>query len=179
MENEEFNRERFRMFANFFSEMTEIKRELNEGVKTKVELNNALSQLQSLAEESRNARDSLEKQIADINAERELLTEELEREHQERQGIEEQFRATQTHLEEQLININQEMDILKKDLEREVQEKLRIEDEFCKVKTSLEAQIFNINAEKEKLINDLKNERSAFQQELANLKQSINQLFKI
>jgi hypothetical protein len=70
--------------------------------------------------------------VANRNAKRELLSEELKREVKERKRMEEELRAIKILLEKQLVNSDTERELLSEELEREVKERKRIDEEYRK-----------------------------------------------
>ena len=121
MEDLEFNQEKFQTLRSLFSEIAEMRNQLNEIYKTKVELENELALRKRIEEESRVIKASLEEQLANSSAEKELLTEELEREIQERKRLEEEFHAAKSSLEEQLAKRESEMELITNNLKNERQ----------------------------------------------------------
>lgn len=176
MEDSEFNQEKFQTISSLFSEIAEMQHQLKEKYKIKVELENALSQRKIIEEEFRAVKISLEEQLTNSNAERELLLEKLEHGAEERKRIEEEFRAVKISLEEQLASRDAERERLSEELEREVKERQRIGEEFHAVKISLEEQLANYNAEKELITNKLRQQRQTLKQALDNLQERFNTL---
>ena len=94
MEDLEFNQEKFQTIRTLFSEIAEMRNQLNDKYKTKVDLENELTQRKRVEEEFSGAKASLEEQLANSKPKRTSLRE-LEREIQERKRIEEEFRTGQ------------------------------------------------------------------------------------
>ena len=110
MQDEEFNLGKFQTLTKFISEINGMQQELNERDKIKVALEMELSQLKGIEEDLRAVKTSLEEQLANSNAERNLLSEKLEHEVKERKRIEEEFCAVKISLEEQLAKRDSEIE---------------------------------------------------------------------
>jgi chromosome segregation ATPase len=176
MEDSGFNPEKFQTISSLFAEIAEMQHQLKEKNEIKMELENVLSQLKRLEEESRAVRIALEEQLTDSNAARELLLEKLEQGAKERSRIEEEFCAVRISLEEQLANSNTAREHLSEELEREVIERKRLEEEFRTARISLEEQLAKYNAEKELFTNKLQHQRQTLKQALDNLQERFNTL---
>ena len=120
MQGQELNQEKFHTLIRFVSEITEMLNQLSEQGKNNVALEQELAQLKRLEEESRVVTASLREQLANINAEKEFLSEQLRQEIQERKRFEEESRAVTTDLKEQLAKRESEIALSKKKLQNEI-----------------------------------------------------------
>jgi chromosome segregation ATPase len=119
MQDSESNQEKYQTLKRIVSEISEMRHQLNEQDKVKVELEKELYQLKRTEEECRSAKASLEEQLANSSAEKKLLSEELEREIKERKRLEEEFRTVKLSLEEQLAKQASEMELMMGNLKNE------------------------------------------------------------
>ena len=132
MQDKELNQEKFPTLTRSVSEIPEMNHQLNEWNKITADSENDLSQLKAIEDEFRAVTASLKQQLANRNAERELLSEELEHEVIKRKRIEEELQAIKILLEKQLVNSDTERELLSEELEREITQRKRIEEEFRK-----------------------------------------------
>ena len=94
MQDKELNQENIPTLSRVVSEITEMHHKLNEWNKITADSENDLSQLKAIENEFRAAMASLKMQVANKNAKRELLSEELKREVKERKRIDEEYRKS-------------------------------------------------------------------------------------
>ncbi len=120
MQDGELNQEKFHTLIKFVSEITEMLHQLSEQGKNNVALEEELAQLKRLEEESCAVTASLKEQLANSNAEKEFLSEELGHEIKERKRLEEESRAVTTSLKEQLAKRESEIELSKKNLQNEI-----------------------------------------------------------
>lgn len=120
MQDGELNQEKFHTLIKFVSEISEMLNQIGEQGKNNVALKEELAQLKRLEEESRAVTDSLREQLANSNAEKELLSEQLRQEIKERKRFEEESCAVTTSLKEQLARRESEIALSKKNLQNEI-----------------------------------------------------------
>ena len=120
MQDGELNQEKFHTLIRFVSEITEMLNQLSEQGKNNVALEQELAQLKRLEEEYRAVTASLREQLANSNAEKEFLSEQLRHKIQDRKRFEEEFRAVTTSLKEQLAKRESEIALSKKNLQNEI-----------------------------------------------------------
>jgi len=121
MQDSELNQEKFQTLKRIVSEIAEMRHQMNEQDRVKIELENEIHQLKSTEEELRAAKAALEAQLADGRTERELLSQKLEHEVGERKRVEEEFRAVKISLEEQLARRASELEAMTNNLRSEKQ----------------------------------------------------------
>lgn len=121
MQDSELNQEKFQTLKRIVSEIAEMRHQMNEQDRVKIELEKEIHQLKSAEEELRAAKAALEAQLADGRAERELLSQKLEHEVGERKRVEEEFRAVKISLEEQLASRASELEAMTNNLRSEKQ----------------------------------------------------------
>ena len=120
MQDGELNQEKFQTLIKFVSEISEMLNQISEQGKKNAALEEELAQLKHLEEEFRAVTISLREQLANSNAEKELLSEQLRQEIQERKRSEEESRAVITSLKEQLVRRESEIARSKKNLQNEI-----------------------------------------------------------
>jgi chromosome segregation ATPase len=162
------------LISKFVSEIGEMQNRLNELKEIGGALEQELSQLKCVEEESRVVKASLEEQLTNSNTQNEFLTANLEHEINERQRVEEELHVAKVSLEEQLADSDAVKKFLSEKLEHEINERQRIEGESHTVKASLEEQLAKRESEMDVLMNSLKGEREAFHQTLGNLQQQFD-----
>jgi chromosome segregation ATPase len=121
MQDSELNQERFQTLKRIVSEIAEMRHQMNEQDRVKIELEKEIHQSKSTEEELRAAKAALEAQLADGRTERELLSQKLEHEVGERKRVEEEFRAVKISLEEQLARQASELEAMTNNLRSEKQ----------------------------------------------------------
>ena len=121
MQDSELNQEKFQTLKRIVSEIAEMRHQMNEQDRVKIELEKEIHQLKSAEEELRAAKAALEAQLADGRTERELLSQKLEHEVGERKRVEEEFRAVKISLEEQLARRASELEAMTNNLRSEKQ----------------------------------------------------------
>ncbi len=121
MQDSELNQEKFQTLKRIVSEIAEMRHQMNEQDRVKIELEKEIHQLKSTEEELRAAKAALEAQLADGRTERELLSQKLEHEVGERKRVEEEFRAVKISLEEQLARQASELEAMTNNLRSEKQ----------------------------------------------------------
>jgi len=120
MQDGELNQEKFHTLIKFVSEISEMLNQISEQGKNNAALEEELAQLKRFAEESCAVTASLREQLANSNAEKELLSEQLRQEIQNRKRFEEESRAITTSLKEQLARRESEIARSKKKLQNEI-----------------------------------------------------------
>jgi len=120
MQGQELNQEKFHTLIKFVSELIEMLNQLSEQGKNNAALEEELAQLKRLEEEYRAVTASLRERLANSNAEKEFLSEQLRHKIQDRKRFEEEFRAVTTSLKEQLAKRESEIALSKKNLQNEI-----------------------------------------------------------
>ena len=121
MQDSELNQEKFQTLKRIVSEIAEMRHQMNEQDRVKIELEKEIHQSKSTEEELRAAKAALEAQLADGRTERELLSQKLEHEVGERKRVEEEFRTVKISLEEQLAKRASELEAMTNNLRSEKQ----------------------------------------------------------
>ncbi len=121
MQDSEHNPEKYQTLKRIVSEIAEMRHQLSEQDRLKIEMEQEIDRLKGVEQELRAVKASLEEQLAGSNAERNLLSEKLEHEINERKRVEEEFRAIRISLEEQLASRASEMEQKMNDLRNERQ----------------------------------------------------------
>ena len=121
MQDSELNQEKYQTLKRIVSEIAEMRNHMSEQDRLKAELEKEIDRLKTEGEALREARASLEKQLADSDAARKHLTERLDQEINERRRVEEEFRSVRVSLEEQLARRESEMEQRMNDLRNERQ----------------------------------------------------------
>ena len=93
MNDMEYSLKKFQTLSRFISEISEMRNQLEEKEKIQADLEKELYDLKYVWEEVCSAKVSLEEQLANSNAEKNLVSEKLEHEINERRRVEEEFRV--------------------------------------------------------------------------------------
>ena len=121
MQDSELNQEKYQTLKRIVSEIAEMRNHMSEQDRLKADLEKEIDRLKNEGQALREAKDSLERQLAENEAERKLLSEKLEQETNERRRVEEEFRSVRVSLEEQLARRESEMEQRMNDLKNERQ----------------------------------------------------------
>ncbi len=121
MQDSELNQEKYQTLKRIVSEIAEMRHQLNEQDRHKIELEKEIDRLKGAERELRAEKASLEEKLSRSDAERKLLSEKLESQIRERTRVEDEFQAVRTSFEEQLARQASEMEQRMNDLRNERQ----------------------------------------------------------